>query len=56
LNGFECEVYMFGETKTIDVYTNHTLEELKQDWDLREKLIIKEIIKQIEIQSYIKQI
>jgi len=56
MNTFECEVYIFGAGHAIFINTDHTLEELEKDWGLRERLIIDQIISQINVQSYIEQV
>lgn len=39
------ETYIFGASRTVIVETEHTVEEIKADWDLRTKLINEELIK-----------
>lgn len=57
MNTFECEIYMFGSTHTIYVETEHTLEEIKNDWSLHEKLVMDAMLKgKIYVQSHIEQI
>jgi uncharacterized protein (DUF1919 family) len=55
-NVFECQVYIFGECRSICIITNHSLTEIQNDWELREKLITEKILNSMEIQSYIKQL
>ena len=57
MNIFECEIYMFGNSHTIIVETHHTLEEIKNDWSLHEKLVMDAMLKgKIYVQSHIEQI
>ena len=41
----ELETYIFGASRTVIVETEHTIEEIKADWDLRTKLINEALIK-----------
>lgn len=57
MNVFECEIYMFGESHKIIVETSHTLEEIKNDWGLHQKLVMDAMLEgKIYIQSHIEQI
>jgi len=57
MNVFECEIYMFGSARTIIVHTDHTLEEIKADWSLHEKLVMDAMLEgKIYVQSHIEQI
>jgi hypothetical protein len=55
MNYFECEIYIFGESRTIYITTKHTLEELKNDWGLREELIGKALLGEMIVQNHIEQ-
>ena len=41
----ELETYIFGSSRTVIVETEYTVEQIKADWDLRTKLINKELIR-----------
>jgi hypothetical protein len=57
MNKFECEIYMFGTTHTIYVETEHTLEEIKNNWSLHEKLVIEAMLKgKVYVQSFIREL
>ena len=40
----ELETYIFGSSREIAVETDHTIEEIKASWDLREKLINEALV------------
>lgn len=40
----ELETYIFGSSRELVVETDHTIEEIKASWDLREELINKALI------------
>lgn len=42
----ELETYIFGSSRTLIVETEYTAEQIKNDWDLRTKLINEELIKE----------
>ena len=57
MNNFECEIYIYGSCHTIYVETEHTLEEIKADRNLHERLVIDAMLKgKVHVQSFIKQI
>lgn len=56
MNTFECEIYMFGSPRTVFINTEHTLEEIKSDWGLREQLIAEKIVDMYDVQNHIKQL
>lgn len=42
----ELETYIFDSSRTLIVETEYTAEQIKNDWDLRTKLINEELIKE----------
>jgi hypothetical protein len=56
LNSFYGTVYMFRSDQNIYFETKHTKEELDKDFGLLSELVEAEVIKQINVQSYLEEI
>lgn len=50
------DIYIFGASRTIVFEARESLEELKDDWTLREKYALEYFEKTMNIQEYLEQI
>lgn len=56
MNYFNCKVYMFGDDRYVFIETEHTLEELKADYGLLDRIVTEEVIEMINVQATITQV
>lgn len=47
----DIEVYLFGQVFKISVSTNHTLEEVLEDFDMQDRLVLEYFDERMKVQS-----